>query len=126
MSRSKTATRNSGETFGLLSTKDLELLKEMGFRRTLAREKKLDLLKNKLRMRQLDQLKMMFFRMDYLESQLFSEEVKKGIRHNDMNAYSDAIDALFESLPLVSKSKGNLKKMNALGNSLAKPIDKTK
>ena len=79
----------------LPSEKDLELLEELGLRRNQSPERRRFLLDNKLRMRQLDQLKMMFFRMDFMENDLFPPDVKKGILQNDLNAYSEAIHTLF-------------------------------
>jgi len=77
------------------SKKDLKLLEEIGFRRTQTLKRRRYLLDNKLRMRQLDQLKMMFFRMGFMEGELFPHDVKMGILKNDMSAYSEAIHTLF-------------------------------
>ena len=79
----------------LLSKKELELLEELGFRRRQSSERKRYLLSNKLRMRQLDQLKMMFSRMRFMENGLFPPRVKKGILQNDLDAYSEAVGILF-------------------------------
>ncbi len=81
-----------------LSKKDLQFLEELGFRRTQSPERKRYILDNKLRMRQLDQLKMMFFRMGFMENELFPPNVKNGILRNDLNAYSEAIHTLFMRL----------------------------
>lgn len=99
----KSPKKSAGAVFP--SSKDLELLKEMGFRKTLAHERKMDLLNNKLRMRQLDQLKMMFFRMNFMQSELFQQDLKKRILRNDMSAYSEAIDILFANIPAARKKK---------------------
>ena len=61
----------------LLSKKDEDFLKELGFRRTQSSERKM-LLLDKLRMRQLDQLKMMFLRINFMENELFPHNVKDG------------------------------------------------
>jgi len=104
MSRSKGLARKGR---ALLGKKDLKLLEELGFRKTQSPERKRYLLDNKLRMRQLDQLKMMFFRMDFMENDLFPPNVKKGILQNDLNAYSKAIHTLFSrSKRKERKSKG--------------------
>ena len=88
----------------LIDKKDLELLKELGFRRSQTPERMRCVLDNKLRMRQLDQLKMMFFRMSFMDSELFSTNVKRGIMQNDLNAYSQAINILFAQSQRKKKS----------------------
>ena len=97
VNRSKSIIKRSESA--VLSPNDLKLLKEMGFRRTLAHEHMVDLLNNKLRMRQLDQLKMLFFRINFMEIDLFPQDLKERILKNDLSAYSEAIEALFLKMP---------------------------
>ena len=68
----------------------------------------LDLLNNKLRMRQLDQLKMLFFRINFMEIDLFPQDLKERILKNDLSAYSEAIEALFMKMP--PKKRGRVAK----------------